>query len=79
MTVLRDNFMMKRVSLPLVLMALCGLSYCLAVAQDAVPVGIYSLASHWPKEWSCRRRDRATRPLDEGGAMSRRSPAGRFV
>lgn len=38
MTVLRDRFMMRQVSLLLVLAALWSLS-CLAVAQDAVPSG----------------------------------------
>ena len=40
MTVLRDEFMMKRVSLLLVLAALWSLSCCLAAAQEAGPVGI---------------------------------------
>ena len=39
MTVLRDRFLMKRVSLLLALVALWGLSCCLAAAQDAVPTG----------------------------------------
>ena len=57
MTVLRDGFMMKRVSLLLVLVAQWGLSCCLAVAQDAVPVGTdLSKMPLPPSTRRCKRR-----------------------
>lgn len=66
MTVLRDGFMMKRVSLRLVLVTLWSLSCCLAVAQETAPVrDIGSRRELFIDKYLVERLDNATLKLHE--------------